>query len=220
MNVDRLWWNRTARLFSEVLRRPDAQVLDLCCGTGDMAFALHRRLATPANANAALVGGPVDSAFTRIIGADFSHAMLVRAEQKSGSRNIRWVEADALNLPFASGQFQLVTSAFGFRNLANYDRGLAEIYRVLAPNGEIGILDFGEPKGLLGELYRVYFRRVLPAIGTFISGVRGPYAYLPASVLRFPSPDEMLERMRAAGFRDVSWTPYTFGIAGLYRGKK
>jgi demethylmenaquinone methyltransferase/2-methoxy-6-polyprenyl-1,4-benzoquinol methylase len=205
MNVDRLWWNRTARVFSEVLCRPNAQVLDLCCGTGDMAFALHRRLN----------GVP-----TRIIGADFSHAMLVRAEQKSGRRNLHWVEADALNLPFATGQFQLVTSAFGFRNLANYDRGLAEIYRVLAPNGEGGILDFGEPKGLLGKLYRVYFRRVLPAIGTLISGVRGPYSYLPASVLRFPSPEEMLQRMRATGFREVSWTPYTFGIAGLYWGKK
>ena len=205
MNVDRLWWNRTAHAFSDVLRRPNAEVLDLCCGTGDMAFALRRRLH----------GAP-----TQIIGADFSHAMLVRAEQKSGDRNIRWVEADALNLPFATGQFQLVTSAFGFRNLANYDRGLAEIYRVLAPNGEVGILDFGEPKGILGKLYRVYFRRVLPAIGTLVSGVRGPYAYLPASVLRFPSPNEMLERMRTTGFRDVSWTPYTFGIAGLYRGKK
>jgi len=205
MNVDRVWWNRTARVLSEVLRRPGGDVLDLCCGTGDMAFALHRRL---------------NGAPTRIIGADFSHAMLVRAEQKSQGKNIRWVEADALNLPFATGQFQLVTSAFGFRNLANYDRGLAEIYRVLAPGGEMGILDFGEPKGLIGKVYRVYFRRVLPAIGTLISGVRGPYAYLPASVLRFPSPDEMLERMRAAGFRDVSWTPYTFGIAGLYRGKK
>jgi demethylmenaquinone methyltransferase/2-methoxy-6-polyprenyl-1,4-benzoquinol methylase len=205
MNVDRLWWNRTARLFSEVLRRPGAEVLDLCCGTGDMAFALHRHLK----------GAP-----TRITGADFSHAMLVRAEQKSAGKNIRWVEADALNLPFATGKFQLVTSAFGFRNLANYDRGLAEIYRVLAPNGEMGVLDFGEPKGFIGEVYGVYFRHVLPTIGTFISGVRGPYSYLPASVLRFPSPDEMLERMRAAGFREVSWTPYTFGIAGLYRGKK
>ena len=205
MNVDRVWWNRTARLFSEDLRRPNAQVLDLCCGTGDMAFALYRRLK----------GAP-----TQIIGADFSHAMLVRAEQKSGSRNIRWIEADALNLPFASGQFQLVTSAFGFRNLVDYDRGMAEIYRVLTPGGEMGILDFGEPKGMIGKLYRVYFRRVLPAIGTLISGVRGPYAYLPASVLRFPSPDEMLARMRAAGFQEVSWTPYTFGIAGLYRGKK
>jgi len=205
MNVDRLWWNRTARVLSEVLRCPGALVLDLCCGTGDMTFALHRSLR----------GAP-----TRIIGADFSHAMLVLAGQKSQGKEIRWIEADALHLPFGSGQFQLVTSAFGFRNLANYDRGLAEIYRVLALNGEVGILDFGEPKGLLGKLYRLYFRNVLPKIGTLISGVRGPYSYLPASVLRFPSPEEMLERMRAAGFRDVSWTPYTFGIAGLYRGKK
>ncbi len=220
MNIDRVWWNRTARVFGEVLRRPGARVLDLCCGTGDMTFALYRRLTTPTGATAALVGAPMNGAPTHIFGADFSHAMLVRAGQKSAGRNIRWVEADALNLPFPSSQFQLVTAAFGFRNLANYDRGLAEIYRVLASDGEVGILDFGEPKGLIGKVYRVYFRRVLPAIGTMISGVRGPYAYLPASVLRFPSPDQMLERMRVAGFREVSWTPYTFGIAGLYRGKK
>jgi demethylmenaquinone methyltransferase / 2-methoxy-6-polyprenyl-1,4-benzoquinol methylase len=203
MNVDRVWWNRTASMFAEVLRRPDAQVLDLCCGTGDMTFALHRRMN----------GG-------QLFGADFSHAMLVRAEQKSGARKIQWIEADALNLPFASDRFHLVTSAFGFRNLANYDRGLREIYRVLAPGGEIGILDFGEPKGLVGKIYRLYFKRVLPAIGTMISGVRGPYAYLPASVLRFPAPEEMLQRMRDAGYVDASWTPYTFGIAGVYRGKK
>jgi len=205
MNVDRLWWNRTARAFTEVLRRPDAQVLDLCCGTGDMTFALHRH---------------ASKAKPQIFGADFSHAMLVRAEEKSAGRNIRWIEADALQLPFASGQFQLVTAAFGFRNLANYDHGLEEIHRVLAPGGEVGILDFGEPKGIIGKVYRLYFRRVLPAIGTMISGVRGPYAYLPASVLRFPPPAEMLERMRSAGFREASWTPYTFGIAGLYRGRK
>lgn len=205
MNVDRLWWNRTARSFRDVLRRPGAQVLDLCCGTGDMTFALHRRTR----------GADVD-----LYGADFSHAMLVRARAKSGSRQIKWIEADALHLPFTADKFHLVTSAFGFRNLANYGRGLAEIYRVLAPGGEVGILDFGEPEGLLGRVYRVYFRRVLPAIGTLISGVRGPYAYLPASVQRFPSPDEMLQRMRDAGFVEVSWNPYTFGIAGLYRGKK
>ena len=208
MNVDRLWWNRTARVFSEGLRRPDAKVLDLCCGTGDMAFALQRRR------------GSMNGKPAQIIGADFSHAMLVLAGQKSKDNEIRWIEADALRLPFLTCQFQLVTSAFGFRNLANYDRGLAEIYRVLAPGGEVGILDFGEPKGMLGKLYRVYFRRVLPAVGTLISGVRGPYSYLPASVLRFPSPEEMLERMHASGFSEVSWTPYTFGIAGLYRGKK
>jgi demethylmenaquinone methyltransferase / 2-methoxy-6-polyprenyl-1,4-benzoquinol methylase len=203
MNIDRVWWNRTARMFADILQRPNPQVLDLCCGTGDMTFALHRRMK----------GG-------QLFGADFSHAMLVRAEEKSGDRKIRWIEADALNLPFASDQFQLVTSAFGFRNLANYDAGLAEIFRVLAPGGEIGILDFGEPKGLIGKIYRLYFKRVLPAIGTMISGVSGPYAYLPASVLRFPSPEEMLQRMRDAGYFDVSWTPYTFGIAGLYRGRK
>ena len=205
MNVDRLWWNRASRAFSDVLRRPASQVLDLCCGTGDMTFALHRRL-----------GG----ASSRLIGADFAHPMLVRAAEKSRGKNVCWIEADALQLPFGDGQFQLVTAAFGFRNLANYNRGLAEIYRVLAPGGEVGILDFGEPKGLIGKIYRVYFRHVLPAIGTLISGVRGPYSYLPASVLRFPPPEEMLDRMRATGFREVSWTPYTFGIAGLYRGRK
>ncbi|MGZ4822858.1 MAG: class I SAM-dependent methyltransferase, partial [Terriglobales bacterium] len=86
--------------------------------------------------------------------------------------------------------------------------------------GEAGILDFGEPSGMIGRVYRVYFKRVLPAVGTLISGVKGPYAYLPASVERFPSPSEMLGRMRAAGFSEVTWTPYAFGIAGLYRGKK
>jgi demethylmenaquinone methyltransferase / 2-methoxy-6-polyprenyl-1,4-benzoquinol methylase len=203
MNVDRMWWNRTARVFRDLLQRPGAQVLDLCCGTGDMTFALHRRM------NSGV-----------LFGVDFSHAMLVRAAEKSGSRKVRWIEADALNLPFASDSFQLVTSAFGFRNLANYDRGLTEIHRVLAPGGAIGILDFGEPKGVIGKIYRIYFKQVLPRVGTTISGVRGPYAYLPASVLRFPSPEEMLQRMRDTGFADVSWTPYTFGIAGLYRGRK
>jgi demethylmenaquinone methyltransferase/2-methoxy-6-polyprenyl-1,4-benzoquinol methylase len=156
----------------------------------------------------------------KILGADFSHAMLQRAQEKSAGTSLRWVEADALSLPFASGRFDLVTSAFGFRNLADYDAGLREISRVLEAGGEVGILDFGEPGGLMGQLYRFYFKRVLPKVGTMISGVKGPYAYLPASVERFPPPEEMLERMRNAGFRDVSWTPYTFGIAGLYRGRK
>jgi demethylmenaquinone methyltransferase/2-methoxy-6-polyprenyl-1,4-benzoquinol methylase len=205
MNVDRLWWRRTARMFTHILRRDDAQVLDICCGTGDMTLALQRR------------AGP---ARPRIIGADFAHPMLVRALQKSPSGTPGWIEADALHLPFASDSFDLITTAFGFRNLANYNDGLREFYRVLRRDGELGILDFSEPKGLLGKVYRVYFKHVLPAIGTVISGVRGPYAYLPASVARFPAPAEMLERMRAVGLRDVSWTPYTLGIAGLYRGKK
>jgi demethylmenaquinone methyltransferase/2-methoxy-6-polyprenyl-1,4-benzoquinol methylase len=205
MNIDRVWWNRTARYFADVLNRPQAKVLDLCCGTGDMTFALYRHRKQES---------------IRMTGADFSHAMLVRAQEKSGNRAIRWVEADALQLPFSTGEFDLVTTAFGFRNLANYNRGLAEINRVLKPGGEVGILDFGEPKGLVGHVYRFYFHRILPAIGTVISGVSGPYKYLPASVQRFPLPEEMLQRMRDARFRDPSWTPYTFGIAGLYRGKK
>jgi demethylmenaquinone methyltransferase/2-methoxy-6-polyprenyl-1,4-benzoquinol methylase len=204
-NIDRFWWWRTARKFDAILKRPDVRVLDLCCGTGDMTFALRRRAGSEAQ---------------QILGADFSHAMLQRAAEKGKGTKLRWVEADALRLPFPDGQFHLVTSAFGFRNLADYDAGLREIARVLRPGGECGILDFGEPAGLIGQCYRIYFKKILPAVGTLLSGVRGPYAYLPASVERFPAPDEMLDRMRQAGFREVSWTPYTFGVAGLYRGVK
>ena len=209
LNVDRLWWRRTARTFRHVLVQPDARILDLCCGTGDMAFALWRAAGKKS---------------AQIVGADFSHAMLQRASAKSSNSSNpsvpKWIEADALSLPFASGSFDLVTSAFGFRNLADYDAGLREIYRVLRPGGECGILDFGEPAGILGSAYRVYFKQVLPRIGTLISGIRGPYAYLPASVERFPAPEEMLGRMKAVGFAEPKWTPYTFGIAGLYRGRK
>jgi demethylmenaquinone methyltransferase/2-methoxy-6-polyprenyl-1,4-benzoquinol methylase len=203
-NVDRLWWRRAARCFAHILVRPNARVLDLCCGTGDMAFALRRQAAKTQ---------------IRILGADFSHAMLQRARYKPGGAQVRWVEADALQLPFRDGSFDLVTSAFGFRNLADYDAGLREIIRVLKPGGECGLLDFGEPKGMLGKAYRIYFRHVLPRVGTLISGVSGPYLYLPASVERFPAPGEMVGRMQASGFSQAEWKPYTFGIAGLYHGK-
>jgi demethylmenaquinone methyltransferase/2-methoxy-6-polyprenyl-1,4-benzoquinol methylase len=205
MNIDRLWWRRAARTFSGALSRSNASVLDLCCGTGDMTSAL-KRVADKSGAN--------------ILGADFSHPMLQQAARKSAATSLRWIEADALNLPFPDSQFNLVTSAFGFRNLADYDAGLREIFRVLSPGGQCGILDFGEPGGLVGKMYKIYFKHVLPKVGSIISGVRGPYAYLPASVERFPAPEEMLQRMRSAGFREVSWTPYTFGIAGLFRGIK
>lgn len=204
-NIDRLWWRRTARAFGHILSRPGAQVLDLCCGTGDMAFALRRQ---------------AGKSSPKIVGADFSHAMLQRASGKSPSTSLHWIEADALCLPFPKGHFDLVTAAFGFRNLVNYDAGLGEIARVLRPGGECGILDFAEPQGALGSLYRIYFKCALPAIGTLISGVKGPYAYLPGSVERFPEPDEMLRRMEQVGFKESSWRPYTFGIAGLFRGKK
>jgi demethylmenaquinone methyltransferase/2-methoxy-6-polyprenyl-1,4-benzoquinol methylase len=221
-NIDRMWWSRTARTFHNILARPDARILDLCCGTGDMTFALRRQ--------AGKSKGPA----TQILGADFSHAMLQRATAKSSEATNGsgredssqrgpwpgWIEADALNLPLPGNHFDLVTSAFGFRNLADYDAGLREIVRVLRPGGECGILDFGEPRGMMGALYRIYFKQVLPRVGTLISGVRGPYAYLPASVERFPPRQEMLARMKRAGFTEATWTPYTFGIAGLYRGKK
>jgi demethylmenaquinone methyltransferase/2-methoxy-6-polyprenyl-1,4-benzoquinol methylase len=117
MNVDRLWWWRTARTFRSVLRRPGARALDLCCGTGDMATALRR-----------------ESDEATIVGADFSRGMLARGQRKFSSSVIAAVEADALQLPFPDRSFDLVVSAFGFRNLANYDAGLREIYRVLRPN--------------------------------------------------------------------------------------
>jgi demethylmenaquinone methyltransferase/2-methoxy-6-polyprenyl-1,4-benzoquinol methylase len=209
LNIDRTWWWRAARGFRHILQRDDARVLDICCGTGDMAFALRRR---------------AGKSRARIFGADFSSAMLVRAKAKSAiqkSPPAGWIEADALQLPLAAAHLDLVTSAFGFRNLADYDGGLREIHRVLRPGGELGILDFSVPPGALGRLYRVYFHHVLPRIGRLISGISGAYdSYLPTSVERFPAPQAMLARMHAAGFEDVSWTPYTFGIAGLYRGKK
>lgn len=205
MNIDRLWWWRTARKFRDVLSRPEATILDICCGTGDMTMALLRH--RPAN------GRPM-------LAADFAHQMLIRGNTKFTGRNVFALEADALQMPLASASVDLITTAFGFRNLANYRAGLEEFHRVLRPGGQFGILDFGEPGGLLGRLYAFYFRRVLPAVGSRISGVSGPYAYLPASVHSFPPPSEMLQEMHDAGFRAISWQPYSFGIAGLYCGVK
>jgi demethylmenaquinone methyltransferase/2-methoxy-6-polyprenyl-1,4-benzoquinol methylase len=202
-NVDKLWWRRTAKAFATVLSKPRAQVLDLCCGTGDMAFALRK-----------------EAAGAHVTGADFSHAMLQLAAAKSHGNSPCWIEADAMRLPFPDQRFDLVTSAFGFRNLADYNAGLGEILRVLRSGGEVGILEFNEPRGFFGKLYNIYFKQVLPRVGRWISGDRGAYSYLPASVSRFPDPDDVMGRMRAAGFRDVSWTPYTFGIAGLFRGRR
>src|SRR5580698_4360057 len=145
-NIDRMWWRRTASAFRQIVTRPDARVLDLCCGTGDMTFALQRR---------------AGKSSPQILGADFSHAMLQRAAAKSAAARSSepassgpvWIEADALTLPLPTAHFNLVTSAFGFRNLADYDAGLREIVRVLCPGGECGILDFGEPDGIVGRMY-------------------------------------------------------------------
>ena len=204
-NVDRIWWSRTARRFRHILVRPEARVLDICCGTGDLTRALLRHRPEPAE---------------RILAADFSPAMLQHAARKLPLDRVNLLEADALHLPLQDASLDLITSAFGFRNLANYRDGLAEFFRVLAPGGEIGILDFSEPGGPMGKAYAFYFRQILPRIGALISGQRGAYAYLPESVAKFPPPPAMLELMRSVGFTDVSWTPYTFGIAGLWRGVK
>ena len=204
-SIDRLWWWRTARRFRHILSQPEAHIADVCCGTGDMTMALLRRRPPEA---------------VPVLAIDFSHQMLLRGAAKFRKHGAIAVEADALHLPIADGTLQLVTTAFGFRNLANYEAGVAEFHRVLAAGGELGILDFSEPGGILGRLYAFYFRRVLPRLGRMLSGSGGAYAYLPASVERFPAPAEMLASLERAGFRDTRWTPYTFGIAGLYTARK
>jgi demethylmenaquinone methyltransferase/2-methoxy-6-polyprenyl-1,4-benzoquinol methylase len=204
-SIDRFWWWRTARRFRHILSQPEARIADVCCGTGDMTMALLRRRPPQA---------------TPVLAIDFSHQMLVRGATKFANHGAIAVEADALHLPIADGALQLLTTAFGFRNLANYEAGLREFYRALAPGGELGILDFSEPGGIIGKLYAFYFRRVLPRIGRLLSGASSAYTYLPASVGRFPSPSEMLAALECAGFRDARWTPYTFGIAGLYTARK
>ena len=221
-NVDRLWWRRAARRFKTVLADPDAAVLDICCGTGDMTMALlkHR---------------PKGS--QPILAADFARGMLSRAARKFEARMIAGceagavaLEADALHLPIKSSSLDLIVTAFGFRNLANYEAGLTEFHRVLKPGGQLGILDFSEPGGLIGKAYAVYFRRVLPAIGRLVCGpvaanhgtgsFDGPYNYLPTSVGNFPPPPQMLKLMDSTGFFNCAWESYTFGIAGLYTAER
>jgi demethylmenaquinone methyltransferase/2-methoxy-6-polyprenyl-1,4-benzoquinol methylase len=204
-SIDRLWWWRTARRFRHILSQPDARIADVCCGTGDMTMALLRR--RPPRAEP-------------VLAIDFSHQMLLRGAAKFAKHGAIAVEADALRLPLADNSLQLLTTAFGFRNLANYESGLREFHRVLAPGGELGILDFSEPGGVIGKLYAFYFRRVLPRIGRMLSGAGSAYTYLPASVGRFPAPPQMLATLESVGFRDARWTPYTFGIAGLYTARK
>lgn len=203
--LDRVWRSRTARELRPILDRSDALVLDLCCGTGDLAFALRGR------------------AKARVVGADFSHTMLVRARKKAlgtnGAASVEFLEADALRLPFGDRTFDLVTTAFGFRNLANYEAGLREIARVLKPGGTLGILEFSEPApGLLGDLYRFYFQKMLPKIGGWISGDADAYAYLPKSVSRFYRPQELADLMRQAGYTDVRYHLMTLKSVALHLG--
>jgi demethylmenaquinone methyltransferase/2-methoxy-6-polyprenyl-1,4-benzoquinol methylase len=164
--------------------------------------------------------GDENSDLAPILAIDFSHQMLTRGAEKFAPHNILPIEADALHLPIASNSIDLVTSAFGFRNLSNYEAGLAELHRILRPGGQIGILDFNQPEGLVGALYNLYFKQILPRFGGLISGDPAAYTYLPDSVARFPRPARMIELITQAGFIHPTWTSYTFGTAGLYRATK
>ena len=207
LNVDRYWRWRTTRLVP-----PDgtAPILDLCTGTGDLALAYDRAAGRRAP----------------VVGADFCHEMLIRAGQKACQRQadqrIRFLEADAQQLPLADGQFQITTVAFGLRNVTDTDRGLAEMIRVTRPGGKVAILEFSQPRGLLfGPLFRFYSNWILPYIGQMISRSRdNAYRYLPASVREFPDGEALADRLRRQGLNDVRWYPLTFGIATLYVGTK
>jgi demethylmenaquinone methyltransferase / 2-methoxy-6-polyprenyl-1,4-benzoquinol methylase len=207
LNIDHYWRWRTTRI---VPPRGDGPILDLCTGTGDLAFAYDRA-----------AGGKVP-----IIGADFCHPMLVRAvakaERRGASQRIRCLEADALRLPFPDNHFQITTVAFGLRNLADTDRGIAEMVRVTRPGGKVAILEFSRGQGwLCGRLYRWYFRFVLPFIGQLISRSKdNAYHYLPASVQEFPDGAALAQRLTQHSLADVQWHPLTFGIATLYVGTK
>ncbi len=208
LNWDRRWRRAVARHFRALLSRPEARALDLCCGTGDLALALD-------------AAGPA-----RVVGADFCHPMLELAVGKLGAGGgagmpILLVEADALRLPFPDASFDLVAVAFGFRNLADYDAGLREMFRLLRPGGQVGLLEFSEPEGpLFGRLYRFYFRRILPRLGGAISGDRAAYTYLPASVEQFPTPEELAQWMREVGFTEVEFRRFTGGVACLHTGRR
>ena len=206
--LDRLWRTRAAYCLRPILERNFPLVLDLCCGTGDLGITMAR-------------------AFTpRVIGADFAFPMLIRAKEKSSTlrgknlvqlRRPKFVGADALRLPFADQSFDLVTTAFGFRNLANYEAGLREIQRVLKPGGTIAILEFTEPPdSLLGDIYRWYFCKVLPKIGGLISGQSAAYKYLPNSVARFFRPPELASLLRSVGYESVAYSVWTFGTVALH----
>ena len=188
----------------KVSRPPGARVLDLCCGTADLALALARQ------------------GKTQFFCSDFSHPMLTRAAAKLRLRSLPPLvaEADALQLPFPDHSFDVVVCSFGFRNLANYRAGLKEIWRVLRAGGEVGILEFSEPRGLLRPFYSFYLHRILPRVGEWISGVKGSYSYLPGSVDRFPEPEELVEWMREASFAQPRARRLSGGIVALYLGTK
>lgn len=205
-NLDRSWRAHMVKRVSDVLARPDAKVLDLCCGTGDVLLSL-------AGARAGVT----------IFGSDFCHPMLIEAQRKIAAHKLRspLFEADALALPLASGSLDLITVAFGFRNLTNYRHGLEELARVLKPGGVLAILEFSQPSNrLFAGPYEFFSARVLPWVGGMISGSRDAYTYLPESIKKFPGAEGLADQMLAAGFAGVEFERLTFGAVALHLGRK
>ncbi|HEV3329588.1 MAG TPA: bifunctional demethylmenaquinone methyltransferase/2-methoxy-6-polyprenyl-1,4-benzoquinol methylase UbiE [Bryobacteraceae bacterium] len=199
--IDRYWRAHTVRRVRHVLENPAARILDICCGTGDLVLALERARRAP------------------VLGSDFCHPMLVAAAPKFRERQARspLFESDALRLPLRDSSLDLLTVAFGFRNLANYAAGIAEMRRVVRPGGTVAILEFSQPPNpAFRALYNFYSRRILPVIGGALSGSPDAYRYLPESVRKFPGAGELAEDLRRAGFTDVNYEYLTGGIAALH----
>lgn len=188
---------RWRRIAAEAVVRPGDRVLDACCGTGDLAVACAR------------AGGVVT-------GLDFAPRMLERARRKLPAAT--WVEGDMLALPFEDAAFEVSTVGFGVRNVSELDGGLRELRRVLVPGGRVAVLEITQPRGLLAPFYRVWFDKIVPMLGTVLKG-GAAYSYLPASVRRFPGPDQLAELMRAAGFEDVAYRTFAGGIVALHTGR-
>jgi demethylmenaquinone methyltransferase / 2-methoxy-6-polyprenyl-1,4-benzoquinol methylase len=188
---------RWRRIAAQAVVRPGDRVLDACCGTGDLAVA------------AARAGGTVT-------GLDFSPRMLERARRKLPAAT--WVEGDLLALPFEAGSFEAATVGFGVRNVADLEAGLRELRRVLVDGGRVAVLEITQPRGLLAPFYRVWFDRIVPLLGKVLKGGEA-YTYLPASVRRFPGPDELAGLMREVGFADVDYRTFAGGIVALHVGR-
>ena len=204
-NLDKRWRARTVARVSEILDRPDSRVLDLCCGTGDVALALESRARRP------------------FLASDFCHPMLVEANRKISSRryNTPVFESDALSLPLAGASLDLITVAFGFRNLANYQSGLEEMLRVLKPGGVAAILEFSQPpNAAFRALYSFFSTSVLPRIGGLVSGSHDAYSYLPESIRKFPGAEQLAQEMLGAGFSRVEFERMTGGAVALHIGHK
>jgi demethylmenaquinone methyltransferase / 2-methoxy-6-polyprenyl-1,4-benzoquinol methylase len=204
-NIDRAWRKKLLLSLEPVLQRPEARILDLCCGTGDVLLDLQRR------------------SKASLIGADFCHPMLVTANRKAKSRGFhaRLMEADALELPLAQNSLDAISIAFGFRNLTNYRAGLLELHRTLKPGGMLAILEFSHPPGwFMKAAYGFYSAGVLPLVGALVSGSRTAYSYLPESVSRFPQAEELRRMLESSGFEETKYELLTGGIAALHTGTK